>query len=55
MSPQGVAPNRWMGPKNAATRASLTDAARAVMRKEGYAAVTSRRVAQRAGVNSQTV
>ena len=44
-----------MGPENAATRSNLMDAAEAVMREEGYAAVTSRRVAERAGLNQQTV
>jgi AcrR family transcriptional regulator len=44
-----------MGPENAATRSDLMDAAEAVMREEGYAAVTSRRVAERAGLNQQTV
>jgi AcrR family transcriptional regulator len=50
-----MASNRRMGPKNAATRSNLMDAAEAVMREEGYAAVTSRRVAERAGLNQQTV
>jgi AcrR family transcriptional regulator len=44
-----------MGPQNAATRSQLMDATEAVMREEGYAAVTSRRVAERAGLNQQTV
>jgi AcrR family transcriptional regulator len=44
-----------MGPENAATRSDLMDAAEAVMREEGYAAVTSRRLAERAGLNQQTV
>jgi AcrR family transcriptional regulator len=47
--------NRRMGPHNAATRILLMDATETVMREEGYAAVTSRRVAERAGVNQQTV
>jgi AcrR family transcriptional regulator len=50
-----MASNRRMGPQNAATGAALMDATEAVMREEGYAAVTSRRVAERAGVNQQTV
>lgn len=50
-----MASNRRMGPQNAATRMVLMDATEAVMRDEGYAAVTSRRVAERAGVNPQTV
>jgi|SRR5579859_7704448 len=50
-----MASNRRMGPENAATRSALMDATEAVMRDEGYAAVSSRRVAERAGVNQQTV
>jgi AcrR family transcriptional regulator len=50
-----MAGNRRMGPESAATRQALMDATEAVMREEGYAAVTSRRVAERAGVNQQTV
>lgn len=50
-----MATRRRMGPENAATRTTLMDATEAVMRDEGYAAVTSRRVAERAGVNQQTV
>jgi AcrR family transcriptional regulator len=47
--------SRRMGPENAATRLALMDATEAVMREEGYAALSSRRVAERAGVNQQTV
>jgi AcrR family transcriptional regulator len=50
-----MAVSRRMGPATAATRSTLMDATEAVMREEGYAAVTSRRVAERAGVNQQTV
>jgi len=50
-----MALNRRMGPETAATRSALMDATEAVMRDEGYAAVSSRRVAERAGVNQQTV
>jgi len=50
-----LALKRRLGSKNAATRSVLMDATEAVMRDEGYAAVTSRRVAERAGVNQQTV
>jgi AcrR family transcriptional regulator len=46
---------RRMGPDTSATRMLLMDATEAVMCEEGYAAVTSRRVAERAGVNQQTV
>lgn len=44
-----------MGPETAQTRLQLMDATETVMRNEGYAAVTSRRVAECAGVNQQTV
>jgi AcrR family transcriptional regulator len=44
-----------MGPQNAATRDLLIDALEAVMRDEGYGAVTSRRVAERAGVTQQAL
>src|SRR5215831_8544826 len=50
-----MASSRRMGPETAATRSALMDATEAVMREEGYAAVSSRRVAERAGVNQQTV
>src|SRR5437867_814805 len=50
-----MASNRRMGSENAAMRTVLMDATETVMREEGYAAVTSRRVAERAGVNAQTV
>jgi AcrR family transcriptional regulator len=44
-----------MGSRSSATHAALLNATEAVMREEGYAAVTSRRVAERAGINQQTV
>ncbi|GGB91075.1 TetR family transcriptional regulator [Novosphingobium endophyticum] len=50
-----VGPTRRMGSRNSATGAALLDATEAVMREEGYGAVTSRRVAERAGINQQTV
>ncbi|MCT2400205.1 TetR/AcrR family transcriptional regulator [Novosphingobium mangrovi (ex Huang et al. 2023)] len=50
-----TAPKRRMGSRSSATHAALLDATEAVMREEGYAAVTSRRVAERAGINQQTV
>lgn len=37
------------------TRAAILDATEALMREEGYAAVTSRRIAERAGLKSQLV
>lgn len=36
---------------SARTRAAILDAAEAIMREDGYAAVTTRRVSERAGVN----
>ena len=46
---------RRMGPPDAKNRAVLLDAAEQLMLEEGYAAVTSRRVAQKAGLKSQLV
>jgi AcrR family transcriptional regulator len=46
---------RRMGPPDAKNRAILLDAAQQLMLDEGYAAVTSRRVAQEAGLKSQLV
>lgn len=50
-----MASKRRIGPENSASRAALLDATEAVMREEGYAAVTSRRVAERAGLKQQLV
>ncbi len=44
-----------MGSATAVTRTTLMDATEAIMRAEGYAAVTSRHVARQAGVNQQTL
>jgi AcrR family transcriptional regulator len=44
-----------MGPETSATRAALMDAVEAVMREEGYAALSARRVAARAGLKYQLV
>jgi AcrR family transcriptional regulator len=44
-----------VGLENSATRASILDAAELLMREEGYAAVTSRRLGARAGVKPQLV
>lgn len=50
-----MAKKRRMGPENAATRIMLMDAVEAVMREEGYAALSARRVAARAGLKYQIV
>lgn len=50
-----MASNRRIGLEQSKTRAQLLDAADAVMREEGYAAVSSRRVASRAGLKPQLV
>jgi AcrR family transcriptional regulator len=44
-----------MGPANSATRAVLMDAAEAVMREKGYAALSARSVAERAELKHQLV
>jgi AcrR family transcriptional regulator len=49
-----TAPRR-IGSEDSATRSALVDAARQLMVDEGYAAVTSRRVAARAGLKPQLV
>jgi AcrR family transcriptional regulator len=46
---------RRLGAEDSATRAALLDAALQVMLEDGYAAVTSRRVAARAGLKPQLV
>ncbi|MFE9325069.1 TetR/AcrR family transcriptional regulator [Nocardia sp. NPDC052278] len=48
-------PGRTADPENSATRAALLDAAEQIMLEEGYAAVTTRRLATRAGANSALV
>jgi len=50
-----AAPNRRIGLEQSKTRALLLEAADALMREEGYAAVSSRRVASRAGLKPQLV
>lgn len=47
--------NRRMGTESAASRATLMNAVEEVMRQDGYAALTARRVAERAGLNYQLV
>lgn len=50
-----MATKRRMGPENAATRSLLMDAVEAVMREQGYAALSARSVAARAGLKYQIV
>lgn len=47
--------SRKLGAESSATRGALIDAAETLMREEGYSAVTSRRVAARAGLKPQLV
>jgi len=44
-----------LGTESSATRALLVDAAEQLIREEGYAAVTARRVAQKAGMKFQLI
>ena len=46
---------RRIGSEDSKTRSALLDAAQALMLEEGYAAVTSRRVAARADLKPQLV
>ncbi len=48
-------PPRRLGVESAENRHALLDAAEQIMREEGYAAVTSRRVASKAGLKPQLV
>jgi AcrR family transcriptional regulator len=48
-----MAVKRRMGPEDSATSAALMDAVESVMREEGYAAVSARCVARRAGLKYQ--
>ena len=48
-------PSRRIGAEDSTTRAQLVDAAEALLLEEGYAAVTSRRVAAKAGLKPQLV
>jgi AcrR family transcriptional regulator len=52
---KGATSTRRIGAEDSATRAALLDAALELMVEEGYAAVTSRRVAARAGLKPQLV
>ena len=47
--------NRRIGTENSQTRLALLDATEQLMLEEGYASVTSRRVAQKAGLKPQLV
>jgi len=46
---------RRLGTENSATRSQLLDAVEAVMREDGYGALTARAVAERAGLKHQLV
>jgi len=48
-------PARRMGPATSETRMALLDATERVLRSEGYAAVSSRRIAEQAGLKQQLV
>jgi AcrR family transcriptional regulator len=50
-----MATTRRLGAEDSATRLALLDAARALLLEEGYAAVTSRKVAAKAGLKPQLV
>ena len=50
-----IASPRRLGVESSQTRHALLDAAELIMREEGYAAVTSRHVANRAGLKPQLV
>jgi AcrR family transcriptional regulator len=50
-----MAATRRLGTEDSATRLALVDAARRLMLESGYAAVTSRKVAARAGLKPQLV
>jgi AcrR family transcriptional regulator len=50
-----MASNRRIGAESSKTRAALLDAAEQLMLEEGYAAVSSRRIAQKAGLKPQLV
>jgi len=50
-----AASSRRMGSEDSSTRLQLLDAAERLMREQGYAAVTSRRVAAEAGLKPQLV
>ncbi|MFC0202748.1 TetR/AcrR family transcriptional regulator [Novosphingobium soli] len=55
MTGASAKPARRMATRRSATHDALLDAVEAIMHEEGYAALTSRRVALRAGINQQTL
>lgn len=52
---RATGPQRRMGPPGSANWVAMLDGAEAVLREEGYAALTSRRVAERIGVKQRLV
>ena len=50
-----MASTRRMGPENSATRLAMLDATERVLQEDGYAALSSRRVAEEAGLKQQLV
>jgi len=50
-----ISPSRRIGAADSSTRARLVEAAELLLREEGYAAVTSRRVGAKAGLKPQLV
>ena len=50
-----MASDRRNGEESASTRTAILDATAEIMREQGYAAVSSRKVAERAGLKSQLV
>lgn len=44
---------RRLGPEDSETRAQFVDAAEALLREEGYHAISARRIAERAGLKAQ--
>jgi TetR/AcrR family transcriptional regulator len=50
-----LAVNRRLGSENAKNRECLVEAAKQLLHEEGYAALTARRVAERAGLKTQLV
>lgn len=49
------APKKRLGTESSATRAALVDATEQLILDEGYAAVTARRIAERAGIKFQLI